>query len=196
MGWPRTGNPASNHRKALEMTMRDWLRVAVGLVLVAGTLDLRAQSVTAVPQLDHARYAGTWYAIAGYPSKRLKRCASDVTQLVAEADKASQLQFVEACKVKAGFYDANNITAKAQDKKVLDGRFKITTLWPFTRKYWVFALAPDYSWSLSGSPNRKELWVFSRTPTMSDATLAEIKAKADAMGFSSAKLVMMPQSGH
>jgi apolipoprotein D and lipocalin family protein len=174
--------------------MRYWHRAAMGLILLGGAGGLRAQAVTAVPHLDHVQYAGTWYEIAHYPTKRTKRCASDRTHLVAEGDKASQLQFVEACKVKAGFYDANNITAKAQDKKVQDGRFKITTLWPLSRKYWVLAVGPD--WSLSGSPNRKELYVYSRTLTMNDAVLAEIKAKADAMGFNSGKLVMVPQSGH
>jgi apolipoprotein D and lipocalin family protein len=40
--------------------------------------------------------------------------------------------------------------------------------------YWVVGLADDYSWAVVGSPDRKYLWVLSRTPNL--ARDAEAKA--------------------
>ncbi|HMW38503.1 MAG: lipocalin family protein [Saprospiraceae bacterium] len=33
-------------------------------------------------------------------------------------------------------------------------------------KYWINDLAPDYSYAVVGHPNRKYLWILSRTPQM------------------------------
>jgi apolipoprotein D and lipocalin family protein len=173
--------------------MRKTIGIAFGLTLLAGAHTLHAQAVTAIPQLDTARYAGTWYEIAHYPNKHEKNCTRDVVHVVAGGDKPHSIQFVNACMTKRGYADAINVNAKPKDKTG-DGKLKIPTLWPFTTPYWILAVAPDYSWSLTGSPNRKQLWIFSRTITLDPETFNIIKAKAESMGFSSAKLVTMPQT--
>jgi apolipoprotein D and lipocalin family protein len=90
----------------------------------------------------------------------------------------------------------HNATAKPQDKKnPSDGRLKVMKLWPFTTKYWVLALGPDYGWSLVGSPNHKSLWIYSKSPTLAPDVLAQIEAQAAAEGYPVAKLVLTPQSG-
>lgn len=174
--------------------MRRYLGAALGLTLLAGAHALPAQAVTAIPAFDTPRYTGTWYEIAHYPNKREKNCTRDVVHVVAEGDKPHSLQFVNACMTKRGYADASNVNARPQDKKIADGRLKIPTIWPLTRKYWIFAVGPDYDWSLTGNPNHKELWIFSRKTTLDPETLKTIEAKAEAMGFSASKLVLMPQT--
>ena len=49
--------------------------------------------------------------------------------------------------------------------------------------YWVLDLAPDYSYSLVGSPDRKYLWVLARTPSIDDAVYARLIEKAASQGF-------------
>jgi lipocalin len=49
-----------------------------------------------------------------------------------------------------------------------------------------------YTWALVGTPNRKNLWIYSRTKTLPPDTLTAIKAQAVAEGFDAGKLVMPP----
>ncbi len=72
-----------------------------------------------------------------------------------------------------------------------DGKLKVSYLWPFSQKYWVLAVGPEYTWALVGNPNHKELWVLSRTETMNPEMLEEIKSKAAAEGFEGAKLIQV-----
>ena len=170
--------------------------IATALIslMLAGAHTLPAQTAIALPQFDATRYTGTWYEIAHYPNKREKNCTRDVVHVVALNDKPRSLQFVNACMTKRGYADASNVGAKPADKRIADGKLKIPTLWPFSRKYWILAVGPDYEWSLTGNPNHKELWIFSRNLELDPQTFTAIKAQADAMGFSSAKLVTIPQT--
>jgi len=42
--------------------------------------------------------------------------------------------------------------------------------WPFKGKYWIIGLADDYSWAVVSHPNRKYLWILSRTKTLDENT--------------------------
>ena len=109
--------------------------------------------------------------------------------------------------VSQSYVDSHNNSARSGPP----GVFKVRTLWPFSRQYQVLALGPvgaaqdpaavspnaesaGYAWSLLGTPNRKELWIYARTPTLAAATLAEIEASAAAQGFDPKKLVMTMQT--
>ena len=92
--------------------------------------------------------------------------------------------------------DVRNYKANPQDKhNTANGKFKVITLFPFSRKYWILAVGPNYEWSLIGSPNHKGVWLFSRTPTLGPDVLAQVEARAAAEGFPAARLVMTPQTG-
>ena len=167
--------------------------LTLSVLLLAVATALQGQTVSAVPSLDAKQLQGAWYEIARLPGKQEKKCIGDAIELVAQGEKANQLLLVDSCKTKNGYADVRNYTANPQDKRG-DGEYKITTLWPFSRKYWVMAAAPDFSWTLIGSPNRKDLWVFSKQPTLSPEILTAIEAKAAAEGFATAKLISGPQS--
>ncbi len=175
--------------------MKQVLRLAGISLMTAGLfspLTAQAQAVGTVPQLDLRRVVGSWYEIAKLPNKREKKCVSNGMMLYAMGDKARTFQIVDACSLKDGNTDAQNATGKLLDKND-DGRFKVTYIWPFSTKYSVIALGPDYEWALVGAPNHKSLWVLSRTSTMPPETLAEIEGKAAAQGFDLSKMVMVPQ---
>lgn len=164
--------------------------LVAGLLLAAGQ-PLHAQAVTPVPQLDQDRFTGTWYEVARYPNKREKNCVTHVVQLIALGDKSHQFQFVSTCTDKKGFEDARNATGRS---KSANGALNITTIWPFSRKYWVLALGPSYEWALVGSPNHKDLWILSKTATLEPAVLADIKTKAAAQGFTPDRLMMQQKA--
>jgi apolipoprotein D and lipocalin family protein len=65
--------------------------------------------------------------------------------------------------------------------------------WPFKGKYWIIDLADDYSYAVVGHPNKKYLWILSRTPKMEDAIYQNILTKIQAKGFAIAKIKLTKQ---
>ena len=66
---------------------------------------------------------------------------------------------------------------------------------PFTRgDYWILALAPDYSVSLVGSPDRRYLWLLSREPRLDETTRTHYLALAERQGFDLTRLIHTPHT--
>jgi apolipoprotein D and lipocalin family protein len=153
-----------------------------------------AQIPKPLPQLDDTKITGAFYQIARYPDKREKRCVGDSYEMVARGDKLNTLLLVDSCKTKGSYNEVRNITAKRQYKTVTDGRFKITTLYPFSHKYWILATSSTFDWYLSGTPDHKNLWIYAKTTTLSPEILAQIETIAASNGYPSARLTMTPQT--
>jgi apolipoprotein D and lipocalin family protein len=153
-----------------------------------------AQTVKPVPQLDDTKISGAFYQIARYPDKREKHCVGNSIEMVARGDKLNTLLFVDSCTTKGSYNEIRNTTARRQQKTVTDGRFKITTLYLFSRKYWILATSPTFDWYLSGTPDRKNLWIYAKTTSVSPEVLSQIEAVATSDGYSSARLIMTPQT--
>ena len=166
--------------------------ILLGVVLAVGQVAA-AQSVTPVPNLDPKRLTGTWYEVSRYPTKFEARCAAQATVLFAEGDKPRAIQIGTFCPGKNGSEQEYTTTGK-MDKKG-DGKIKFGLIWPFTQRYWILALAPDYSWALAGDPKRKTLSVLVRTPQVDAATLTLIGGMATVQGFKLDKLVSLPKQG-
>jgi apolipoprotein D and lipocalin family protein len=152
----------------------------------------RAQVVTPVAAFDATQMTGTWYEIARLPNKTEKHCVANATELVALADKPRQLQLVDTCRVAKGYLDPRNHLARA-NKKTHDGAFHVSTIWPFSRKYWWVVISPANDWSVVGSPNHKQLWIYARRPMLEPADLAAATTRAAAMGFAVGNLIPVTQ---
>jgi apolipoprotein D and lipocalin family protein len=182
----------------MEMSMTRQILRAIAYQL--GTLCLllalaqvsSGQTVTPIPRLDLNHFTGVWYEIARYPTRREKHCIGQVVMEIALADKPHRFQYVNSCAIKNNDREATN--ASGRQNKSGDGKLKLIFLWPFSDEYWVLALGPDDQWALVGSPNHKNLWIFSRTKKMSPEVLTGIEAKATAQGYPIAKLVLTPQA--
>ncbi|MDP9052161.1 MAG: lipocalin family protein [Acidobacteriota bacterium] len=151
-----------------------------------------AQSAAAIPKLDPNRLTGTYFEIARYPTKREKQCLANEMVLYALGDKPRAFQIVTSCQVKQDNSEYWNKSGKLD--KAANGQIKLGAIWPFSVKYWVIAIAPDYSWALVGNPNHKSLWILSRTPTLAPDVLSSIRSQASAQGFDTAKLIAIPQT--
>jgi apolipoprotein D and lipocalin family protein len=166
------------------------MKLTLGLLLAAAAAAA-GQTPTPVAHLDIDKYVGKWYEIAAYPVKAEKKCVSDPFWLFAEGDKPRRVEIVTSCRLQDGSVDVHNKDA-VQDKSG-DGRLNIRTIFPFTTKYWVFAVAPDYQWALVGNPNKKTLWIMARGETLTPEVMDQIKAEAAKHGFDVGKLVLMKQ---
>ena len=146
-----------------------------------------SQKLQTVPYVDLKKYAGKWYEIASFPQRFQKNCncttaeytLTDKDFVVVEnrCKKDSVNGKLSYIKGKA-FVVANSGNAK----------LKVQFFWPFRGKYWIIDLADDYSYAVVGHPNRKYLWILSRTPAMMDTTYQKIISIVKEKGFDISKI--------
>ena len=164
---------------------------AISMIALVGTLHA-SEPLATVPSVDLKRYVGTWYEIARYPNRFQKDCAGDTTAdytLLANGN----IQVVNSCREANGKMNTARGKAKIIDR-TSNARLKVTFFWPFYGNYWIIGLAPDYSYAIVGEPDRKYLWILSRTPRMSAEKYADaLKIIRDA-GYDPTRLMQTPQS--
>lgn len=110
-------------------------------------------------------YLGKWYEIARFDVSFEKKCTKPITAEYLWEN--NQLLVVNKCKRKNG--DLNIATGIARFLYEDDiGKLEVTFVPKWLRfvnfvwgDYWI--LYTDYKYSLVGSPNRKYLWILSRT---------------------------------
>jgi apolipoprotein D and lipocalin family protein len=171
--------------------------LAAGMLLWASlaTDAVAAAPVTSVPALDMGRYAGQWHEIAHLPVSFQKKCVGDITATYSLRAEG-RISVHNACRTADGDRIAADGVARAveghpgrlQVRFVPDWLSWVPLVWA---DYWVIALDPDYQWALVGEPDRKYLWVLSRSPRMDAALLDTLKGKAEAMGYDLAPLRVM-----
>ncbi len=151
-----------------------------------------SQTLPTVPQVDLKKYAGKWYEIASFPQRFQKGCTcttaeytlTDEDYIIVEnrCNKGSASGKTSHIKGKA-FVVANSGNAK----------LKVQFFWPFKGKYWIIDLADDYHYAVVGHPDRKNLWILSRTPAMIDATYQAIIGRLKEKGFDISKIEITKQ---
>ncbi|MCX6180758.1 MAG: lipocalin family protein [Bacteroidetes bacterium] len=138
-----------------------------------------AQEVKTVSSVDLKKYAGIWYEIASFPQYFQKGCECTTAEYtptdkgyVIVENKCKRDGKETSIKGKA-FVEANSGNAK----------LKVQFFWPFTGKYWIIDLADDYSYAVVSHPNKKYLWILSRTKTMDEETYKNILSRLKEKGF-------------
>ena len=173
----------------------------LGAAALLLALPARAEdALSTVDRVDLARYAGTWYEQGRLPGRAQDECARDVT-ITFTTHGARALDIVTRCRRANGAEAVDDGLARVQDPPT-NAKLEIRVLplavaWlPFAwSDYWILDLAPDYAYALVGSPSRRTLWILSRTPALDARTFARLVAKAQALGFDTAKLIRTPRSG-
>ena len=146
------------------------------------TVAAVSQTLQTVPFVDLNKYAGKWYEIASFPQRFQKGCncttatytLSDKGFVVVEnrCNKDSVTGKISYIKGKA-FVVKNSGNAK----------LKVQFFWPFRAKYWIIDLADDYSYAVVSHPNKKYLWILSRTATLDQTIYNGILNRLKEKGF-------------
>ena len=148
--------------------------------------------VVSVAAVDLARYAGKWFEIASFPMFFQRNCVGDTTANYALAANGT-VDVTNRCRTDSGFDEATGHASVVEGFN--NSRLKVSFFWPFKSDYWVLGLDPDYRWAVVGNPNRKYLWVLSRTPQLPKPLLDAALASAAAQGFDLSQLRYTPH-GH
>ena len=161
----------------------------IGYAAVA--LEREKDELDVVQSVDLSRYTGRWYEIARLPNRFQKKCADTVSaNYTMRAD--GKIEVVNRCRKASGEYATARGEAKIVDKKT-NAKLKVTFFWPFYGDYWILDLGPNYEYAIIGEPDRKYLWILSRSPQMDEAMLQKLLEKMAAKGFNTEMMIRTPQ---
>ena len=173
------------------------------LAAVAWIAPVQAQEpgpVRTVDAVDLDRYAGDWFEVARLPNRFQRDCAGDVrARYTRRAD--GRIDVLNQCRTAEGSLTEAQGVARVVDSRTsarLKVRFApaVLSFLPMVwGDYWVLGLDADYSWAVVGSPDRKYLWILSRTPAMRAKRYETAVAVARANGFAIDQLMTTVQSG-
>ena len=149
--------------------------------------NAQSQPVKTVPSVDVNKYAGKWYEIASFPQRFQKGCHCTTAEYTM-TDKG-YLIVENRCNRGSVHGKQSYIKGKAFVQKGSgNAKLKVQFFFPFRGKYWIIDLADDYSYAVVSHPNKKYLWILSRTPKMDDAVYQKIIARLKEKGFDLTKL--------
>lgn len=137
--------------------------------------------------VDIKKYMGKWYEIASFPTWFQKDCTGTTATYSLNPD--STVKVLNRCfkKTLDGSEDRAEGSAYVVDSKT-NAKLKVTFFWPFYGDYWIIDVADDYGYAVVGHPNRKYLWILSRTPQISTQNYDSLLLKIQQKGFDVSKL--------
>ena len=143
-----------------------------------------------VPHVELEKYLGKWYEIAHLPARFQEGC-SDTTATYA-LSKDGSISVLNEC-VRNGKVKKAKGKAKVVDKSS-GAKLKVTFFRPFYGDYWIIKLGDDYDYAVVGTPNRKYLWILSRTPQMDDNLFSSLIEFVKSKGFNVENLIRTSHS--
>lgn len=175
--------------------MQKHLVVLIMLNLMSIGLWAKKPELKTVPFVDVKRYAGKWYEIASFPQTFQKGCHCTTAEYTMTDD--GYLIVENRCNRGSINGKQSYIKGKAfVQKNTGNAKLKVQFFFPIRGKYWIIDLADDYSYAVVSHPNRKYLWILSRTPKMYETVYSGIITRLKENGFDLTKLEKTVQECH
>ncbi len=173
-----------------------WSLAVASLALTACFVRV-PDGVETVSDFELDRYLGTWYEVARL-DHRFERGLSNVTANYVLGEEGEVVVTNRGWKDEAGEWKQSVGRAVfVGDESV--GQLKVSFFGPFYGGYNIMALdaaADDYRYALVAGPNKGNLWLLSRTPSMDTELRGELVARARAAGFAVDELIWVEQDRH
>jgi apolipoprotein D and lipocalin family protein len=141
-----------------------------------------------VVHLDLARYQGTWYELARLPMWFQRHCLQSTATYALAPD--GTVAVTNRCPTEDGTVKTATGTARVVDgasnarlEVVFDNWVSRLVPALVRGKYWVIHVDPDYRLAVVGHPDRKYLWILSRTAVVDEARYREAVSLAQERGF-------------
>jgi len=168
-----------------------WWLMALSMVLSMGCVGI-PEGIKPVAPFDATRYVGTWYEIARL-DHAFERGLTKVTATYSLRGDGGLNVVNQGWSAKDGTW--KSATGKAYFvRDPGQGHLKVSFFGPFYGSYVIFDLDQvGYQYALVAGPNKSYLWLLARTPTLDAARQRELIAEAKALGFDTARLVIVEQ---
>ncbi len=163
--------------------------VSMCALLMAGCAGIESrQPLQTVASVDLARYAGTWCEIARLPMWFQRHCID--SKAIYTIRPNGRISVHNECVTDTGGLDQVDGLATIVDTNtnaklaVTFDNFLARLAGPSRDgNYWIIDLDPDYQTALVGTPDRRYLWMLSRSPHLDEATYQRVVGKARQLGF-------------
>lgn len=142
-----------------------------------------------VSNVDLLRYAGTWHEIARYPNRFQEGCHDISTTYTPMGD--GEMHVLNRCRTDYGEKRVQG-TANVIDSRT-NARLNVSFFQQFYGDYCILGLGENYEYAVVGTPDRKYLWILSRTPIMDGQLYERILIRVREQGFDPAKLLKNKQ---
>jgi apolipoprotein D and lipocalin family protein len=168
-----------------------WTGLMTGLLLLGGCTYV-PQGVHPVEDFELERYLGTWYEIARL-DHRFERGLSQVSATYSmRPDGGVDVLNRGYDRQKEKWKEAKGRAYFTGDPDV--GQLKVTFFWPFYAGYNLIEIDRDnYSYALVCGPDRKYLWILSRTKELDDMVVQRLLATARDLNFATDELIFVEQ---
>ena len=151
-----------------------------------------------VATMDTAKYMGAWFEVARFANPFQNQCVGKVAANYRLQDNG-RIEVTNSCDVANGPREVTMGEVKLGSAGQ-NTQLRVSFLPKYIRwlpvgwgDYWVIDLASDYRYAVVSDPNRKYLWLLSRTPTLTAADRQAIESKLQAQSYDTRKLVNTPQ---
>jgi apolipoprotein D and lipocalin family protein len=171
----------------------------LALAIVCFTLGACAGVVSkgdlsTVASVDLSRYAGTWYEIARLPMWFQRHCVDSKAIYSSRPDGLVGVH--NECVTESGGVEQAEGVASVVDPKTNARLMVVFDNW-FARlfgssregNYWILDLDPEYRTAMVGTPDRRYLWILSRTPQLEDSTYQRLVERARQLGYPVSDLI-------
>jgi apolipoprotein D and lipocalin family protein len=145
-----------------------------------------------VSSVDLERYLGKWYEIARKDNRFQKGCINSTAEYSFRDD--GDIRVLNQCEVPGKDNKSAVGRAWVKDSET-NAKLKVTfvlkglKLGFLSGDYWILDLGEDYDYALIGEPDRKYLWILSRTPTIPEDLKINLLSKARSMGYDLSDLI-------
>ena len=169
-------------------------RIATALLALAASMASVAHAapppMQTVESVDLKRYAGMWYEIANFPMVFQRNCVGDTTaEYTLHPDGSVGVN--NRCRNKDGEVDSASGTATVVEGSN-NAKLEVTPC-PLQGRLLDHRPDPEYRWAVVGTPDRKYLWILSRSPQLPQEELDRALAAAKAQGYQLDELRYTPQ---
>lgn len=168
--------------------------ILVFMLISPGLAQAREKlpELKAVGYVDMERGDGAWYEIARITHWYEKGLAGVKAELMVLGNGKIKILNSWYEGSLAGKRETWVGRGKALDKNT-NSKLRVTFFWPFYEEYWIIDIGKYYEYMVIGEPERKYLWIFSRTPTIDHETFRGILERLKSQGYDISKLEITVQ---
>jgi len=146
-----------------------------------------------VSGVDLSRYIGWWYEIARLPNGFQRTGENSMAEYELAADGIAVRNFAVTREGKSRFASGSAMPIPGSGNARFRVRFGgLASLFPVSKEgnYWIIDLdRENYQYALVGTPDRKFLWILSRTPELPERAREILLTTACRYGFDTDKLI-------
>jgi apolipoprotein D and lipocalin family protein len=142
--------------------------------------------------VDLPRYMGRWYIVANIPYFAEK----DFVGSYAEWHLRDDGKIDDSYYAHKNAFDTPLKHYQFTDSIVPgtnNAEWSVRIFWPIYASQTTLYVDPDYQYTLIGYPGKKLGWIFSRSPTISDAKYQELLSRFEQMGYDTSRFRRVPQ---